>query len=391
MQKKNGTREQRPIGLAFITSTIIGTSLLISCLVTLAVANYFSSRQAIREAEQKAMILLDRNLTTHNYFGSMLKPEVFKLSDQIMGDDYFNPVWMSSTYAIRQIDKEFRKLNPTNYYYKECAINARHPDNEADEYESAFLLDMNVMPDLNSKSEIREIDGEPYFVVIRRGEILQESCMRCHSSPDNAPAELVARYGDLRSFNRQVGETVSAVSIRIPIAEAYKSSHELMLYMSGIFAVILAVIFAILYFVNKHLLFEPLERIREKAVEISHDPHRIGEQIDLGNGRELNELTTAFNRMSFNLRQEQNIIEAKTVELKHALDNVKQLEGMLPICISCKRIREDSGYWKQIELYLHKHSEATFDHSLCPDCAKNMHPDFRDVLGDGNSKKPGKN
>jgi hypothetical protein len=59
-------------------------------------------------------------------------------------------------------------------------------------------------------------------------------------------------------------------------------------------------------------------------------------------------------------------------ELKIALSRVKTLGGMLPICSSCKKVREDDGYWKQIETYIRDHSDADFTHSYCPDCAKKL-------------------
>jgi len=63
-------------------------------------------------------------------------------------------------------------------------------------------------------------------------------------------------------------------------------------------------------------------------------------------------------------------------ELKEALDKVKLLSGFLPICSSCKKIRDDKGYWNQIESYIGNNSEAEFSHSICPDCAKELYPDF---------------
>ncbi len=55
-------------------------------------------------------------------------------------------------------------------------------------------------------------------------------------------------------------------------------------------------------------------------------------------------------------------------ELQTALANVKLLSGLLPICATCKKIRNDQGYWKQLEAYIESHSEATFTHGTCPDC-----------------------
>lgn len=77
--------------------------------------------------------------------------------------------------------------------------------------------------------------------------------------------------------------------------------------------------------------------------------------------------------------EKENII----VELKEAILEIKTLSGMLPICANCKKIRDDKGYWNQIESYIREHSEAEFSHSLCPDCAKTLYPDLKLYNDDG--------
>lgn len=63
-------------------------------------------------------------------------------------------------------------------------------------------------------------------------------------------------------------------------------------------------------------------------------------------------------------------------ELQEALSRVRQLSGLLPICSSCKKIRDDQGYWQQIEMYIQEHSEAEFSHSICPECARKLYPEI---------------
>ena len=63
-------------------------------------------------------------------------------------------------------------------------------------------------------------------------------------------------------------------------------------------------------------------------------------------------------------------------DLQSALNEIKKLSGMLPICASCKKIRDDKGYWNQLEDYISKHSEAVFSHGICPECAKKLYPEF---------------
>jgi PAS domain-containing protein len=66
--------------------------------------------------------------------------------------------------------------------------------------------------------------------------------------------------------------------------------------------------------------------------------------------------------------------EKLVVELQDALARVHVLSGMLPICSSCKKVRDDDGYWEQVEVYVQRHSDAQFSHGLCPDCMRTLYP-----------------
>ena len=68
--------------------------------------------------------------------------------------------------------------------------------------------------------------------------------------------------------------------------------------------------------------------------------------------------------------------EKLIVELQDAVAKIKTLNGLLPICAHCKKIRDDKGYWKQIESYIIEHSKAEFSHGICPECAKKHYPEF---------------
>jgi len=63
-------------------------------------------------------------------------------------------------------------------------------------------------------------------------------------------------------------------------------------------------------------------------------------------------------------------------ELQEALASIRTLRGLLPICCHCKKIRDDKGYWSQLEKYLHEHSDAEFSHSICPECREKLYPDY---------------
>lgn len=70
----------------------------------------------------------------------------------------------------------------------------------------------------------------------------------------------------------------------------------------------------------------------------------------------------------------ETLVAQRTAELQRAQSNLKLLSGLLPICASCKKIRDDRGYWRQLEAYIRDNSEATFSHGICPDCARELYP-----------------
>jgi hypothetical protein len=383
----------------------VGVIFAFVAVVTISIVDWKMKQHALKEAESKAKIMLDRNLAIHTYFTHQLKPVLFDMigkSQAIDTETYFEPVWMSSTYAIREMEKHFQSLTDMDYYYKECAINARSPENEADAYERSFIQQLNQSYPLETFASVRTIEGQPFFAVLRRGETMEASCLRCHNTPDIAPDDLVSLYGPERSFSRSLGEVVTAISIRIPLGEAYASVKQLTFRLSVLFTIVFLGLFTIVVFLNNRLLFIPLKEIRLKAIQISTDPKHLGEQINLPEGKELAELVLAFNEMSIQLYEDRTQLEAlidkRTHELKKAnkklyheiqerkqtiseleqtLNEVKVLRGILPICSYCKKIRDDKGYWNQLELYLMEHSRAELSHSLCPECAKEYYPDIK--------------
>lgn len=74
--------------------------------------------------------------------------------------------------------------------------------------------------------------------------------------------------------------------------------------------------------------------------------------------------------------QKNKELEEANRELRRANDKIRKLEGLIPICAKCKKVKDDKGYWKQIEEYLREYADAEFTHGFCPDCLKSLYPDF---------------
>ena len=114
-------------------------------------------------------------------------------------------------------------------------------------------------------------------------------------------------------------------------------------------------------------------------------PSRIGEIQHLND--RFQQMTDAL-RVSFReLNDLKDTLEqrvtTRTQELQAALDTIKTLHGIIPICASCKKIRDDQGSWNQLETYISQHTEADFTHGICPDCVKRLYPELRRREPDG--------
>lgn len=88
-------------------------------------------------------------------------------------------------------------------------------------------------------------------------------------------------------------------------------------------------------------------------------------------------LSKPYSILLRNLKQSEDELQSEKSRLQTALDDVKTLSGLLPICSHCKKIRDDKGYWNQIESYVRDHSNVEFSHSICPECRKTMYPHLK--------------
>ena len=135
-----------------------------------------------------------------------------------------------------------------------------------------------------------------------------------------------------------------------------------------------------------------VEGLKLGAVDFISKPFQVEEllarvqtQLELRRlGVQLEQQADGLQRANDQLQQEmaertrtEQALREKNAELEAALAKVKLLSGLLPICSACKKIRDDKGYWSQVDNYVQEHSEATFTHGLCPDCLKTLYPDQR--------------
>jgi PAS domain S-box-containing protein len=130
---------------------------------------------------------------------------------------------------------------------------------------------------------------------------------------------------------------------------------------------------------------EPVETIRRRKDGASVNVCVTMSAIRNSEGRILGTSSIAYDIT------ERKRIEAERTHLiahlNETLSKVKTLSGLLPICASCKKIRDDRGYWQKLETFVREHSGAEFSHSICPDCMKLLYPQFAPNIAAGGAEQ----
>lgn len=164
------------------------------------------------------------------------------------------------------------------------------------------------------------------------------------------------------------------ISMRIANDSMISARATLIRHVVWFGAILLLLFLAIRYILRQVIL--PLE-------QLDRELHRIGAlpEVDIVGDNELDRLKESTKSLEHSLvaRAAAEAERERTIqELQKAIEQVKTLRGFLPICANCKKIRNDEGYWQQVETYITQHSDAQFSHSFCPDCVRVLYGDIID-------------
>ncbi|MCK5340166.1 MAG: hypothetical protein KAJ60_03780, partial [Desulfobulbaceae bacterium] len=124
---------------------------------------------------------------------------------------------------------------------------------------------------------------------------------------------------------------------------------------------------------------DDIQSLKRRIYELETMTRHLTNEVRLGREESEEYIRKYFEiylRLDQKVKERTSELEEANRNLQEALTKVKTLSGFIPICASCKKIRDDKGYWNQIEAYIQKHSNAEFSHGICPECLKKLYPEF---------------
>lgn len=331
---ESGWVEVKKLSIGSRISIQMSVFIFFSTLVLLLLVNLQLRNYAVKMAEDKARLILAERQATIHYVVNNLRPPLFDLlKQQKIRSSYFEPAWMSAGYINRKIMGYLYQDEFSDFYYKNAAINARSPENEADSIEKEFLLAAEDSKDIRIETGVHHFNSKPFYVYLKTNTSrFEKVCMKCHSTPENAPADLIELYGDQRSFGKKPGDIASVLSLRIPLDSVYENINALTLNLFIIICIFSGLFFLLQWLVTRAVIVNPLKKVTRKAIALSEDDSLLGEGIRIENKGELTDLAHSFSRMSRRLsktKQElENEVQRKTRQLTDANSRLKQSETL---------------------------------------------------------------
>jgi HAMP domain-containing protein len=256
---------------------------------------------ALEDSLQNARIMIEGASAIRSYTAESIKP----LLEQQMKVQFL-PHSIPSYAAQTNFKIVHQKL--PEYSYREPALNPTNLNDRAVDWEAGII---NEFRNDAGKPELvvtRETPGGRYLTLARPLKVGSQACLTCHSTPENAPATMVALYGSQNGFGWKQGEVVGAqvvsIPLAVPLARVYQALFWFMLALAGTFVVTIAIVDLLL----RVLVTGPVAKISEMANKVSMGQLDTAEYVH--NSRdEIGSLSASFNRMRRSVQNAMTMLE----------------------------------------------------------------------------------
>lgn len=279
--------------------------MLVSFAVGLGLAGYLADRilqsNARAEVVQNARIMMESALAIRAYTASQVRPLL-----ELQMRRQFLPVSVPS-YAAQTNFSKLRGEFP-DYTYKEAALNPTNPSDRATDWEADLIHAFRNDPDQQELVVERSAATGPTLVLARPLAVGSESCLQCHSQPEQAPETMRALYGDSNGYGWQLGEVIGAqvvsIPMSVPLERAQATFATFMGGLAGAFVLVLVLMNVLLHVV----VIRPIVRMAQVAEAVSTGDAEAPEYQPSGSD-EVATLGRAFNRMRRSMENAMKLLE----------------------------------------------------------------------------------
>jgi HAMP domain-containing protein len=269
--------------------------------VATAVSWHIVQQNARREVLQQAKIMMEGATDVRGYTVHMIVP----LLQQQLKTEFLRPSvpsWAAQT-SFSDLQKRF-----PDYSYKEAALNPTNPSDRASDWESDIINAFSRDPRLSELVGSRQTPAGEILTFSRPFRLTDEKCLLCHSTPDHAPATLIALYGKDNGFGWKLGSVIGAQIVSVPMQVALDLAWRNFLLLLAGLGVAFAVMIVLLNVMLHIFIVKPVTTISHMASEVSLGNMDVPEYEAKGKD-EIASLATSFNRMRRSLENAMKMLE----------------------------------------------------------------------------------
>ncbi|HCF29724.1 MAG TPA: histidine kinase [Cyanobacteria bacterium UBA11049] len=260
--------------------------------------------RAEREITSQALLLIDSMTAVRSYTSDRVNP---LLAARLETEPVFIPETVPAYSATEVFENLRRNEDYKNFFYKEATLNPTNLRDKADAFETKIVERFRNESQTKEISGFRTVPGGDVFYIARPLTIKQESCLRCHSTPENAPKSQLATYGTEWGFGWKMNEIVAAQVISVPAAEIFESTKRSLSLVMGILLGIFAIIILLINFFLKRSVIQPIKQMSKVAQKVSTG--EMGADFDSSSNDEIGVLAASFNRMKSSLEIAMNLLQ----------------------------------------------------------------------------------
>jgi HAMP domain-containing protein len=257
----------------------------------------------------QAFLLLETMGSVRDYTATQVNPE---LAPRLEKEEWFLPQTVPA-YSAREVFEKLRKREQySNFFYKEATLNPTNPRDKADPFETAVVEKFRNQTGLKQVTGFRSLPGGELFYVASPLVISEKSCLRCHSTPENAPKSQIATYGRDNGFGWQLNEIIGAKIVSVPASTVFNEARRLQFLVIGSLSVFFLLAMIMINIFLKFAVTNPLKRMAQLSKKVSTGDmegefeHPVNDEIGI--------LAASLNRMKVSLQMAMNMLNTEIQE-----------------------------------------------------------------------------
>ncbi|MFN8448979.1 MAG: DUF3365 domain-containing protein [Anaerolineae bacterium] len=301
-------------------------------------------RHAEDEIAYRAQLLMETLNAVRTYTSQQVNP---LLAERLQTEEQFISQSVPAFSAATVFQNLQSKDGYQNFSYKEAAPNPTNPRDLADEFEAQLVSTFRSNPAIHELSGWTTRNGEMVFYIARPLAVSAESCLGCHSTPQNAPASLVNTYGSGGGFGWQMGEIIAAQTVYLPSSDVFAQAQNAVTLVMGTIVLIFAVIIVITNVGLRRAVIRPVVQIARLAQMIGSDSlspnapelttvDAIAERTD-----EFGHTAKAIQRMAKEIYEREQQLKQTIQSLRIQIDKEKESQEVAQIT--------DSEYFQSLQ------------------------------------------